>query len=140
MDMGVLAHICESLHNNCILHGSTNDDYCLLIRGTKVRKMHTSRRDAFRPINERPFGKIDINGMMEVINENYRRRSNSVPELDNKYNDKVAQIQVYPGQDQDIIDFYVEKGYKGLVLLATALGHISTQGKKRRSSFSQNQR
>ena len=37
------------------LHGSTNDDYCLLIRGVKLRKMHTSRRDAFRPINELPI-------------------------------------------------------------------------------------
>jgi len=32
------------------MHGTTNDDYCILNRGTKVRKMHTSRRDAFRPM------------------------------------------------------------------------------------------
>ncbi|MBW2993659.1 Glu-tRNA(Gln) amidotransferase subunit GatD, partial [Candidatus Woesearchaeota archaeon] len=40
------------------LHGTSNDDYCLLIRGTKVRKMHTSRRDAFRPINDLPIAKV----------------------------------------------------------------------------------
>lgn len=29
------------------LHGTNNDDYCILNRGARVRKMHTSRRDAF---------------------------------------------------------------------------------------------
>ena len=44
------------------MHGTTNDDYCLLIRGTKVRKMHTSRRDAFRPVNENAIAKITAKG------------------------------------------------------------------------------
>ena len=28
-------------------HASSNDDFCFAIRGTKVRKLHTSKRDAF---------------------------------------------------------------------------------------------
>ena len=42
------------------LHGTTNDDYCILIRGTKVRKMHTSRRDAFQAINDEPIALVNL--------------------------------------------------------------------------------
>ncbi|WP_456454094.1 Glu-tRNA(Gln) amidotransferase subunit GatD, partial [Thermococcus sp.] len=35
-----------------VMHGETGDTYCLAHRGTKARKMHTSRRDAFRSIND----------------------------------------------------------------------------------------
>ena len=56
------------------LHGTTNDDYCLLIRGTKVRKMHTSRRDTFRPVNEMPIAKVDPKKSIEVLNKNYKLR------------------------------------------------------------------
>ncbi len=111
------------------MHGSTNDDYCFLIRGTKVRKMHTSRRDAFRSINEKPFAKIYADGKIENINENYKKKGEckEKAELDAKYKE-VALILAYPGQDKGIIDYYVDKGYKGIVISATALGHVSTDG------------
>ncbi|MFH1317328.1 MAG: Glu-tRNA(Gln) amidotransferase subunit GatD [Candidatus Woesearchaeota archaeon] len=111
------------------LHGTTNDDYCILIRGTKVRKMHTSRRDAFRPINELPLAKVYPNGKLEVINNNYKKRTTQKPELDSKFEEKTALIQVYPGMDPEILDFYIKKGFKGIVLSATALGHVPVNGK-----------
>lgn len=109
------------------LHGTTNDDYCLLIRGTKVRKMHTSRRDAFRPINDMPLAKVYENGKIEVVNKNYKEKNNSKTKAADKFQEKTALIQIYPGMDPKIIDFYVEKGYKGIVLAATALGHVPTE-------------
>src|SRR3989344_3404733 len=39
-------------------HASVNDDFCYAMPGTKVRKMHSSRRDAFRPINDVPIAKV----------------------------------------------------------------------------------
>src|SRR3989344_2247093 len=57
------------------MHGTSDDKYCILNRGTKVRKMHTSRRDAFRPINELPLAKIYENGKIEVLNANYSKRN-----------------------------------------------------------------
>src|SRR5690606_9395508 len=39
-----------------VMHGTTSDDYCEIHRGTKVRKMHSSRRDAFKSINFHPIG------------------------------------------------------------------------------------
>ncbi|MFH1053245.1 MAG: Glu-tRNA(Gln) amidotransferase subunit GatD [Candidatus Woesearchaeota archaeon] len=110
------------------LHGTTNDDYCILIRGTKVRKMHTSRRDAFRPINELPLAKVFPNGKLEVLNNNYKKRTTQKPELDFDFEQKTALVQVYPGMDGEVIDYYEKKGYKGIVLSATALGHVPVNG------------
>jgi glutamyl-tRNA(Gln) amidotransferase subunit D len=90
--------------------------------------MHTSRRDAFRPINEKPFARVFSDGKIEVINTNYNKRNQRKLELDIKFQDKVALILAYPGQDIEIIDYYIKKGYKGIVIAATALGHVPVNG------------
>src|SRR3989344_5447956 len=38
-------------------HATENDDFCYAMPGTKVRKMHSSRRDAFKVVNAEPFAK-----------------------------------------------------------------------------------
>ena len=111
------------------LHGSLSDDYCVLNRGTKVRKMHTSRRDAFRPINELPIAKVYDTGKIEILNEKYKKKTNGKVIVDDKFEEKIALVQIYPGMDPGIIDFYVKKGYKGIILTATALGHVPTMSK-----------
>ena len=112
------------------LHGTSNDDYCILNRGTKVRKMHTSRRDAFRPINELPLAKIFGDGRIEILNSNYEKRNKNKVAVDDKFEAKTALIYVYPGIDAEIFDFYLEKKYKGIVIAATALGHVPTTNPK----------
>ena len=77
--MNLLCSVKAAAHFNgsgimTCLHGSSNDDYCLLIRGTKVRKMDTSRRDAFRPINDIPLAKVYPNEKIndfEILNKRY---------------------------------------------------------------------
>lgn len=108
------------------MHGSMDDTYCLLIRGTKVRKMHTARRDAFRPINEMPLGKVFADGKIEMINANYRKRSQGMASIKSDMERKVGLLFAYPGMDPDALDHYIEKGYKGLVIAGTGLGHVPT--------------
>jgi len=105
------------------LHGSSDDEYCYLIRGTKVRKMHTSRRDAFRPINAIPIAKVFYDGRIEYMSD-YRGKSEGAVILDDRYEDRTAMVLAYPGMDPGIIDYYLDKGYKGIVISATALGHV----------------
>jgi glutamyl-tRNA(Gln) amidotransferase subunit D len=113
-----------------VMHGSMSDDYCLAIRGCKSRKMHTSRRDAFKPVNDEPIAKVYWKSRkIEILNKNYRKRSNSKVKVDTKLEPKVALIKCYPGLDPEIFDFYMEKGYKGFVVEATGLGHTPTLGK-----------
>ena len=111
------------------MHGTSNDDFCLLIRGTKVRKMHTSRRDAFRPINEQALAKVFYDGRISIFNRNYPKRNKKecMTGLADNFSRKVALVAIYPGISPDIIDYYADKGYEGLVIAGTALGHVPTE-------------
>ncbi|AMM54794.1 Glu-tRNA(Gln) amidotransferase subunit GatD [Pyrococcus kukulkanii] len=106
-----------------VMHGETGDTYCLAHRGTKVRKMHTSRRDAFRSINDIPIAKIWSDGRIEFLRDDYRRRSEGDVWVDDKLEEKVALVKIYPGVSPEIIDFFVDRGYKGIVIEGTGLGH-----------------
>ncbi|MBW6462269.1 MAG: Glu-tRNA(Gln) amidotransferase subunit GatD [DPANN group archaeon] len=108
-----------------VMHATMNDDYCLINRGTKVRKMHTSRRDAFRPINTLPIGAIYTCGKLDIIDDNYKRRDNKEKTVaDTRFDKKIAMINIYPGINPEILDWHIDKGYKGIVLNTTALGHV----------------
>lgn len=117
------------------LHANMDDEYCYLNRGTKVRKMHTSRRDAFRPMGEKALAKVFVKGDIEIINDDYKKRigedgKSGDVEVDDKFEPQTTLVQVHPGMDPEIIDFYLSKGYKGIVLAATALGHVPTLNKR----------
>ena len=109
-------------------HASTNDDFCYALSGTKVRKMHTSRRDTFKPINTKPIAKIFPGDEVEFLS-NRKPRNKEKVKLDDKFNDKVALVKFYPGQNPEIFDYYMDKGYKGLVIEMTGLGHVTVGGK-----------
>jgi len=107
-------------------HGTISDDYCLINRGNKVRKMHSSQRNSFRPINCFPIGKVWPDGKVEFLDK-YKKKEEVKEDcyLDDKIEEKVAIIKFYPGLDSEIVDFYVDKGYKGIVIEGTGLGHTS---------------
>lgn len=112
-------------------HATNNDEFCFALRGTKCRKMHSSRRDTFRPINELPFAKIFPDGKIEVINKNFSSRDEKKKVFaDTKFDENIALIKFYPGAKPDMIDFLVSKGCKGIVVEATGLGHVATEESK----------
>ena len=109
------------------MHGTTDDHFCYFIRGSKARKMHTSRRDAFRSINEIPLARIFPEGKVDILNKNHKKRDDSKEVVaDTKFESKVALLKVYPGSDPEILEMLVKKKYKGFVLEGTGLGHVPT--------------
>jgi glutamyl-tRNA(Gln) amidotransferase subunit D len=112
------------------MHGEPDDSYCLFLRGTKVRKMHTSRRDAFRPINDLPLAKVWPDGRIDKINPEQKRRSEGRIELDARFEPNIAILKAYPGSDPGVIDYHVRKGVKGFVIEGTGLGHVPTFAKR----------
>ncbi|MFH0861181.1 MAG: Glu-tRNA(Gln) amidotransferase subunit GatD [Candidatus Altiarchaeota archaeon] len=111
-----------------VMHGSISDEFCYAHLGTKVRKMHTSRRDAFRSINAEPVAKVLPDGKIEPLGD-VRKRGDGKVQTDLKFDDRVALVKAYPGVDPAIIDFYVDRKYNGIVLEGTALGHVPTEGR-----------
>ncbi len=106
-------------------HASSNDDYCFAMPGTKVRKLHTSRRDAFKVINGKPFAKV-FPDKIERISD-YNVRSKNKAKLDSKFEEKIALVKVYPGQNADVLDYYLKNKYKGIILELSGLGHAPTK-------------
>jgi glutamyl-tRNA(Gln) amidotransferase subunit D len=112
------------------MHGAVDDAYCLFIRGTKVRKMDKSRRDTFRPINDIPIAKVWTSGRIEVINDNYRKKSKGEVEADTKYDPNVSIIRIHPDADPEILHHLRGKGYHGFVIEGTGFGHVPTKARK----------
>ena len=110
---GDIAEVCVCMH------GSLNDEYTYLHKGTKVRKMHTSRRDTFRSINTQPIAKIEN----KKINS-YTKRGVNELELNNSIEEKVGFIKSFPGISEEFIEYHIDKGYKGIVIEGTGLGHV----------------
>jgi glutamyl-tRNA(Gln) amidotransferase subunit D len=106
------------------MHGYMSDDHCIFSRGTKVRKMHTSRRDAFRPVNEQPIARVFPDGKIEIMNKDHSKRSDGKVSLDTKFEPKVSMLQTYPGSDPSLMDHLIRKGCRGFVLQATGLGQV----------------
>jgi len=118
-----LAAISDIAEVMLVGHGSTNDDFCYAMPGAKVRKFHSSRRDAFKVVNAEPFAKIYPN-RIEILSD-YNRRNNKKVELDLKFEEKVALIKFYPGQSSDILNYYFKNKYRGIIIEATGLGHLA---------------
>jgi len=118
-----------------VMHGTSSDDYCLAHRGTRVRKFHTSRRDAFQSVNENPLMKIWKNGKMEKTGVKYTSFENKKVKVDDKWEPKVALIKAFPNSDPSILDWYIDKKYKGLVIEGFGLGHVPTSTLKEEDSW-----
>lgn len=106
-------------------HATINDDYCYAMPGTKTRKMHSSKRDAFKVINSKPFAKI-FPDKIEIISDYTKRDNKKKVKIDSKFEEKVALVKIYPGQSPKILDYYLKKKYKGIVLEMSGLGHVPT--------------
>ncbi len=104
-------------------HGSINDDFCYVMRGSKVRKLHSSRRDAFKAINIKPIAKVFADGKIEKL-ISYNTRNQGKVKLDAVFDEKVALIKFYPGMDAELIDWLASK-YKAIVIEASGLGHLA---------------
>jgi glutamyl-tRNA(Gln) amidotransferase subunit D len=112
-----------------VMHEWLSDDILLVHKGTKVRKCHTSRRDAFKSINTAPIARFHVETRkLEMLgNEFPGRGSSSQVVCEPNFDDRVALVKFYPGLDPGIIDWYVTKGYRGLILEGTGLGHVSAR-------------
>ncbi len=137
MNLVCAAHYCLSdiAEVAIVMHGKTDDEHCIASRGTKVRKMHSSRRDTFRPINEFPLAKIFPDGNLVITNPNHKQRSGGKVIFDGKFEEKTALVYYYPGANPDILDYYASKGYKGIIIAGTGFGHVSTNKEHKKTEW-----
>jgi len=106
-----------------LMHAETGDSFLHAHRGTKVRKLHSSRRDAFQSVNEYPLFKIDEDSVKELHPPLQRRNLERKIKLKAKFEEKVALLKTFPGIEGILVEKLIEAEYKGIVIEGTGLGH-----------------
>jgi glutamyl-tRNA(Gln) amidotransferase subunit D len=104
-----------------VMHNSSSDDDVACHCGTRVRKNHTSKRDAFQTIGGPPAfivkkESIEKNPLFNPLKVPY------IPRINFKSN--VILIKYYPGLDPKIMDHVIGSGYKAIIFEGTGLGHV----------------
>lgn len=109
------------------MFGPTSDEYGLLHKGTRVRKMHSSYRSTFRTIGDTPLAMINRE-KITLIKKNYnKRRNDKNVKILPYFSEKVTMLYYYPGMSPDTIDALVDNGYKGIIIVGTGLGHVNKE-------------
>ncbi|MGM0565239.1 MAG: Glu-tRNA(Gln) amidotransferase subunit GatD [Bacteroidota bacterium] len=109
------------------MFGPTSDEYGLLHKGTRVRKMHSSYRSTFRTIGDTPLAMVTRDSIRHIKKDyNHRRKDRKVDILP-YFDDRVTMLYYYPGMKPDTLDALVEKGYKGIIIIGTGLGHVNKE-------------
>lgn len=107
------------------MFGPTSDEYGLLHRGTRVRKMHSSYRSTFRTIGDIPLAMVDRQKITPLRQDYNHRRSDRDVTITPVFEERVSLLYYYPNMNPDIIDAMVDLGYKGIVIAGTGLGHVN---------------
>ena len=107
------------------MFGPTSDEYGLLHRGTRVRKMHSSYRSAFRTVGDIPMAIVNHDEIIPLRNDYNHRRKDKVVTIIPVFEERISLIYYYPNMSPDIIDSLIDLGYKGIVIAGTGMGHVN---------------
>ncbi len=122
---------CDIAEVMLCMFGPTSDDYDLLHRGTRCRKMHSSYRSTFRTVGATPLAMVrprkNANGSyFDYLTDDYLKRDRRrVPVITPTFEEKVTIQYYYPNFHPDIIEALTDLGYRGLVIAGTGLGHVN---------------
>jgi glutamyl-tRNA(Gln) amidotransferase subunit D len=106
-----------------VMHEGLSDDRFAIHRGNRVRKMHSTRRDAFRTRNGPPLGWVDATGVH--LAEAYRVRSTGPTTVNGRLDPGAAILWFFPGLDPARAEASI-RDLRGVVLAGTGLGHVSS--------------
>jgi len=106
------------------MHADESDERCALHRGTRVRKNHTSRRDAFETVGAAPLGEV-VYGSREVsFRREHAERGETDLALYPDLEESVDLLKFTPGTDADRLAALADR--EGVVIEGTGLGHVNT--------------
>ncbi|MCL2041460.1 MAG: Glu-tRNA(Gln) amidotransferase subunit GatD [Bacteroidales bacterium] len=109
------------------MFGPTSDEYGLLHRGTRVRKMHSSYRSTFRTIGDMPVARVTRQGVVPIKDNFKPRRNDRNVNIIPTFDDRVTMLYYYPGMKPDMLDAITDNGYKGVIWVGTGLGHVNKE-------------
>ena len=107
------------------MFGPTSDEYGLLHKGTRVRKMHSSYRSTFRTIGDIPLAMINRKEITPLKKEYKHRRKDKNVKILPYFDENVAMLYFWPGMPSKVMDSLIDAGYKGIIIVGTGLGHVN---------------
>jgi glutamyl-tRNA(Gln) amidotransferase subunit D len=111
------------------MHADASDERCALHRGTRARKNHTSRRDAFSTVGAKPLGEVEYDSREVSYRREYEERIDeagrenvldSHPDLETD----VELVKFTPGTPPSRLEALSDSA--GVVIEGTGLGHVNT--------------
>ena len=108
-----------------VMHAGSGDGICAVSPGVSVRKMHSTRRNAFQMINGEIIGEITISrtGLSHTVSLRPQSRSISEPTMYNP-DVRVAQFIAGPHLHSDLLEAAVNANYSAILIHGTGLGHL----------------
>ncbi|MGP6219656.1 Glu-tRNA(Gln) amidotransferase subunit GatD [Caldiplasma sukawensis] len=103
------------------MHESISDRRIQLTRGVRTRKMHSTRRDAFKSIGAEPLGYY-MDGLKEMSDG--LRPPDESNEYDQKLESRVGILYFYPGIEPEAVETFIEKE-KATIIMGTGLGNVN---------------
>ena len=111
------------------MHHNTSDEVIACHLGTRVRKNHTSKRDAFKSLNGMPFALIENSDIKynKLLHNGRIERANISKNFTSRtaFSDKVFLLKFYPGFSSSFLENFLQMDYKVIILEGTGLGHVS---------------
>ncbi len=107
------------------MHATESDDVCALHRGTRVRKNHTSRRDAFETIGNDPLGEVQYETEDVSFRRDYAERGEADLAIRPDLETDVELVKFTPGADPELLETVADDA-AGVVIEGTGLGHVNT--------------
>ena len=106
-----------------VMHDTSGDDSFAVHLGARVRKMHTSRRDAFKSINIQPAANIDKDGKI-TFNMDLPEIKKGKASVRKEMNRRTVLLQYYPGMDPVLFENIFMQS-DGVVIAGSGLGHVN---------------
>lgn len=109
------------------VHEKMDDKVCAVLPACKTRKLHSSRRDAFKAVNDTIIARIFYNEKkIEFIKKDYAKKNMKKKlAIKPKMEGKVGLLKIHVNMFPEQFEFY--QGYKGLIIEGTGLGHTPGQ-------------
>ena len=121
------------------MHSSLSDDKCAILPATKTRKLHTSRRDAFKAVNDKPIAFVDfVTRKIEFLKTDYHKRAPGVKSKDvalqDGFEEGIGLLKVHPNMSKGLFEFFTGS-YKGIIIEGTGMGHAPTNTEENLPNF-----
>jgi glutamyl-tRNA(Gln) amidotransferase subunit D len=106
------------------MHENNDDDACLILPPCKTRKMHSSRRDAFRPINANPIARVSVEKKKIDFITDYEKKDKKKKITLKLFNEKLKIGLVKPHVQMFASEIHAYKDFDGLVIELLGIGHL----------------